>query len=352
MTKNTMLCLFFICAFSICTFAQERGAKDKDAIEFVPTPYATHNDITGTAVGVIPMILYRISKKDTISPKSTSGLGAMYTTNKSFSMVAFSQLYFNQNKWRAKVFFGAGNINFQTYLDDESHAPDFYDYTTEVLFFQFQGNRKIYKSIYGGLGFTHINQKAVFDDINRESETVNNAIVLNLQSDSRDDVHYPKKGHYINMDYLSFPDWIENTDESHKFKIYLNKYIAKRETKDVLAFRFAAKFGLGNINFNQQVVLGRLDLRGYSEGKFRGDGLFATQAEYRWNFKEKMGVVGFAGLGTIYGSPTESFDWKLYPSVGMGIRVNMFKFTPLNVGLDGAVGKEDWGIYFRIGESF
>ncbi len=24
----------------------------------------------------------------------------------------------------------------------------------------------------------------------------------------------------------------------------------------------------------------------------------------------------------------------------------------INVGIDGALGKEDWGIYFRIGEAF
>lgn len=125
-----------------------------------------------------------------------------------------------------------------------------------------------------------------------------------------------------------------------------------RAGKDVLALRFAGKFGLGSIAFEQQVTLGGRDIRGYSEGKYRGDGLVAAQGEYRYNFKNKLGMVGFFGLGTIYGSDTESFDWKTYSGGGVGIQYRAFKTVKFNIGLDAAMGKDDWGLYFRIGEAF
>ncbi len=100
------------------------------------------------------------------------------------------------------------------------------------------------------------------------------------------------------------------------------------------------------------MTLGGRDIRGYSEGKYRGDGLMAVHGEYRYNFKNKLGLVAFFGLGAIYGSDTESFDWKTYPGGGVGIRYRAFKTVKFNIGLDAAMGKDDWGLYFRIGEAF
>jgi len=48
----------------------------------------------------------------------------------------------------------------------------------------------------------------------------------------------------------------------------------------------------------------------------------------------------------------ESFNWDLYPSIGSGIRFNIFKKDRLNIGIDGALGKDDFNLYFRIGEAF
>lgn len=116
--------------------------------------------------------------------------------------------------------------------------------------------------------------------------------------------------------------------------------------------RFSGKFGLGDIAFEQQVTIGGEDIRGYSEGKYRGEGLMAIQSEYRYNFNSKMGLVAFAGVATIYGSDTADFNWNLYPVLVLGYRYRAFKNEKFNIGLDGAVGKGDWGIYFRIGEAF
>ncbi|MFV0344946.1 MAG: hypothetical protein ACK5IQ_01635 [Bacteroidales bacterium] len=65
-----------------------------------------------------------------------------------------------------------------------------------------------------------------------------------------------------------------------------------------------------------------------------------------------MGLVGFAGLATIYGSDSPDFNWNIYPGAGVGYRYQAFKSVKFNIGLDAAVGKDDWGIYFRIGEAF
>jgi hypothetical protein len=80
--------------------------------------------------------------------------------------------------------------------------------------------------------------------------------------------------------------------------------------------------------------------------------VYALQAEYRWRFYKKLGMVGFFGIASavehISDIPTE----ELLPGGGIGIRYMMIAKERINVGVDFAKGKDDWGLYFRIGESF
>jgi len=42
----------------------------------------------------------------------------------------------------------------------------------------------------------------------------------------------------------------------------------------------------------------------------------------------------------------------LLPGAGAGIRFMAIESEKINIGIDVAVGKDDWGLYFRIGEAF
>ena len=125
-----------------------------------------------------------------------------------------------------------------------------------------------------------------------------------------------------------------------------------REDKDVIATWIYGGFGIGDLSFEQQFIVGRQDIRGYTQGKYRGDYLLAAQGEYRWNFNEKMSAAGFFGLATVYGSINESDEGVILPGIGTGFRYNVFPKYHMNIGFDVAAGKDDWGFYFRVGEAF
>ena len=63
-------------------------------------------------------------------------------------------------------------------------------------------------------------------------------------------------------------------------------------------------------------------------------------------------MVGFLGVATAVDSPSEIAFNDLLPGVGFGIRYMMIPSEKINVGIDVAFGKNDWGVYFRIGEAF
>lgn len=330
----------------------QKAKPETRNIDFNVMPYVSYNRTLDFMFGAIPMMMYKLNKADTISPKSLSGISAIYTTNKSYFISSFNKWYFDEDRWRIQAFLMTGNKNAQFYVDD-LNVSDFYDYGTKMSIVNFSVQRRIIKGLYAGVGYSYSHYDTNYqDDIQPSSVTHTNGLQLVTLYDTRDAVYYPTKGDKIRLRWLTYPTWFGNDVSANKIFSEYNKYFPMRNGTDVLAARFAGKFGLGNIAFEQQVTIGGEDIRGYSEGKYRGDGLMDLQGEYRYNFNKKMGLVGFAGIATIYGSDTESFNWKIYPGAGVGYRYRAFKNEKFNVGLDGAVGKGDWGIYFRIGEAF
>jgi outer membrane protein assembly factor BamA len=302
--------------------------------------------------GAIPMMMYDVNQKDTVSPQSLSGLSAIYTTNGSYFVAIFNRWYVAQDRWRLKLFALTGNYTSQFFVDDVDE-PDFYEYGTKTSIISVGIQRRITKGFYGGVSYTYAHYNTVYqDNISPSTVTYTNGLAVNLLYDTRNAVYYPTQGNKFILSWTAYPEWFGNAVVANRISLELNKYLPTRDNNDVIAVRLFGKFGLGAIPFEQQVTLGGRDIRGYSDGRYRGDGLMDIQGEYRYNFGKKTGLVGFAGLATIYGSATESFNWKLYPGAGGGFRYNPFKRNKFNVGLDAAVGKGDYGIYFRIGEVF
>jgi len=353
---------YLLIVLLVCTgwaaLAQEQAkdtvsneTKVEKRVDFSVVPLVNYNRNLKFMFGAVPMMMYRIDPDDKISPKSLSGANAFYSTNGSYMVGLFNMFHFKEDKWRGSAFLLRGNINSQFYM--EGLDPGFVDYGTKSTFLSLGIKRRIVTGLYAGVGYTHANHVTNYDDESLpQSTTRTNGIQLNLQRDSRDAVYYPTTGQLINLKWNSFPEWFGNEVQANKITAAYNQYFPARGNTDVVAMRLSGKFGLGDIAFEQQVTVGNKDIRGYSEGKYRGDGLMAFQGEYRYNFGEKVGMVGFAGVATIYGSDTESFNWKLLPGAGVGIRYRAFKTVKFNVGLDGAVGKDDWSIAFRIGEAF
>jgi outer membrane protein assembly factor BamA len=327
-------------------------AKKEKRISFAPIPYIGYDRSLGFSIGAVPMIMYNLNQKDTISPQSLTGLIGFYTTNKTWMGMVFSKLYLNEDKYRAKIAGGLGNVNFQFFIDDVL-GGSFIDYNTTMNFIFAELQRKVIGDLYLGLNasysrlITDYDIEGVEDDISYLK-----GLGAIMAYDVRDDVYYPTQGFFGNLKYNSFPEFMGNEMNSNKISIDYNHFFGMRNKKDVLAIRAFAGAGIGDLDFNQQYVVGQTDIRGYTQGVYRGKQQTALQAEYRWNTFDKLGFVGFAGVTSVFNGINESDNGKLLPGAGVGFRYTVMPDNHLNVGLDGAVGIEDWGIYFRIGETF
>jgi len=318
----------------------------------MPIPKVNKKGTFGFSGGLLSMAMYKLNKTDSISPASVSGGFGMYTSNKSWFAMQFNKLYFNEDKYRATIAIGTGFFNAQFYLDLPIFS-DYIDYSTAVTFAKFELQRQILPDFYFGLFYIYGKLKNEFNNEGIETgETYLNGLGSILSYDLRDDVYYPLHGYFANLNYTTYPEFMDNEFVSNKIVLDYNHYFGLKNQRDVIATRFYGGMGIGDLNFNQQFTVGNNDIRGYTQGKYRGEQIIAMQAEYRWNPFQKLGFVGFAGLATVLTAFNEEDSGKLLPGIGTGFRYTVFPDKHMNVGIDVGAGKEDWGIYFKIGEAF
>jgi hypothetical protein len=360
MIKN--LLFIFIVAFYLSLphagFGQAipSGGMDGDVnriegkFKFIPLPYLNYNRSIGFTLGAIPMAMFNPVEKDTISPSSIGGLFGMYTTNKTWFTMGFAALFLDEDNWRIMGAGGIGSVNFQFYLDNPIDI--WIPYNTQADFFFLQVKRRVVNKFYFGISYMYTKYNTTTDVFPDTTLTRLHGLGFELSLDKRVGFYYPRSGYQANIKYFTYPGAFGNEYVSNKIEFDYDHYFPFRNNKDVLAGRLYGGLGIGDLSFNQQFIVGQTDIRGYTQGAYRGNYLLALQGEYRWNFHKRLGAVGFLGLATIFESINEDDNGRILPGIGTGIRYTVIQDTHMNVGLDIAAGRNDWGIYFRFGEVF
>jgi len=342
------------------SFSQEKQVKEKK-VNFAFIPIVSYNNSFGAQLGLMSNMYYNISQKDTISPASVVGLMGTYFINGTYFAGVFAKNYFNEDKWRTNIIFFNGNIEFQTYINypemilsyvDEDGV--FLDYNTKFNFILLEGQRKIFNHFYLGIRILYDHVSTDFEtELIPTSKQVDDLTGLGgiINYDTRDNVMNPKKGMNAKIATFSFLESLGSTSEYHKIETQVNKYFLLTKQSLIMA-RFYSVISVGEVPFSGQNIVGRDDLRGYSNGKYRAKQVYNIQTEYRWNFYKKWGLVAFGGLAVATDNLKGDNYSGVLPAIGTGVRFMAIPSRGINVGMDVALGKEDWGLYFRIGEVF
>lgn len=97
----------------------------------------------------------------------------------------------------------------------------------------------------------------------------------------------------------------------------------------------------------------RLPLRGFSATDHQGKKSIYAQAEVRWRFYRRLGMVAFVGAGRMDDSFGKSGEDETIPSYGLGIRFMVLESQRINLRLDYARSDKDrdaW--YVSVTEAF
>ena len=362
MIRNYLIVLAAL-LFMLPVAAQETAVKkDKKKANIAAMPIIMYNRSFGAQFGAMANAYFDLNRKDSISPASSVSVMGNYFTNKTFFTGMFGRFYMKEDRWRLRMGAGYGDIKFQTYYEIPPDIPvakskeddgDFIDYNTRTFFTFADVDRKVLPDFYLGLRSVYSKRNTRFDtDAIPDEDLSLFGFGLGVEFDNRNNVFNPSAGMNTRLRTMSFLEALGSTTTYHRINVDFNRYF-KLSDKSVILARFYSIISVGDtVPFSGKNVVGRDDLRGYTNGKYRANQVYDIQTEYRWNFYKKWGMVAFAGVAVA------TDNWKgdnysgLLPSIGSGLRFKAIPSRNINIGIDAALGKDDWGVYFRIGETF
>jgi outer membrane protein assembly factor BamA len=305
--------------------------------------------------------LYRLNRQ---SPEDSQTDVFGYYTNTHSWKFGFDQFFsFKEDRFRSKTSGRFGNVNnrfnYSNLPSDVVYGEPMKLVTTGLAY-------NVFGRLYAGVTYRYLKTNYIFDEGTEEEQEFSQAILgragaeettgsglgLAVGLDSRDHEYSPTKGIYTDLQFLAFRGWMGSDDDYSTVETFFNIYWQVRQSQ-VLAFRFRWRDVHGDVPFPGQSTYGGVDLRGYAIGKYRGDGMIAAQAEYRFPVWKRVGAVVFGGTGRVYGNANTLGANQTLPSGGAGIRFLLLKDRGANIGLDFAFGRDgNSGVYFHFGEAF
>ncbi|MCP4903109.1 MAG: BamA/TamA family outer membrane protein, partial [bacterium] len=307
----------------------------------------------------VAMYLYQL---DEGSQPSFTAVGAAYTDSDSYGWGIAQVAHFKDDAWRLKAayasfnlsleYFGTGNI-----LGDRGLSIP---YTQDGWFAGAEGLRRIKGHWYGGLHYWYASLTTSFrlspQGLVAPPRFAVDSSVAGLgflvEYDSRDNRFNPHKGQLLDGSWSISNEALGSDFGFEATHVDYNVYHELRPAS-VIAARGTLCMTPGDAPFYALCKLGQGgDLRGYIAGRYRDETMVTLQAEYRWNFYKKLGLVAFAGIGQVGESLSDYNTSNILPSAGLGLRFKLSKTTGLNLSIDYAVGDDSDAWYFYVGESF
>jgi len=328
----------------------------------VPLPVVFYSPETSLAFGGVLFNLFRTIPEDTLSKFSNVRTAIIFTLRSQLLIDIDHDIFTRNEKYRitgkflfAKFpdfFYGIGNQTQQEH--EELYTANNFNLKSQVM-------RQIFENFYVGLlyQFNYLgNLEKVeggildSDDIIGNDGGKSSGLGLILQWDTRDFNLNCTRGHFLEFSTRHFRDFFGSDFTYNIVELEAMKFFTLFP-RQVLGLHFKGRFSNRDVPFHQLSLMGGDKLmRGYYRGRYRDKVLYAAQAEYRWQFYKRFGLVVFGGLGDV--SPEfHSFDFsEIKPSYGFGLRYMILPKRKVNIRLDFGFGKDTNGIYINITEAF
>ncbi len=328
-------------------------------------PVVFYTPDTRWGFGASGVSSFQFDKK---SPRSSITFGGAYTTRKQLLVYLPFKLFLKNDQYRAYgeigyfkyvfQYFGIGNDVPNQFLEKyDARFPRFrLNLAKQILPHFFAGIRysfdefKITKRDPDGLLTA---EKPIGFDGGRLS-----SVGLLAQFDTRNGVFAPTRGWLV--EFSAQQDGRATGSDFRFGQLFFDAahYFFERK-KSVVALQIMAQRSWGKPPFFQMATLGGTKkLRGYFDGKYRDRNLVLAQAEFRFSIWKRLGGVGFAGTGTVFGQNEDNLAqkttlFKFRPNAGLGLRFAIDPVQKLNIRLDYGIGMlKQSGFYLTFGEAF
>ncbi|MFI5203415.1 MAG: BamA/TamA family outer membrane protein [Flavobacteriales bacterium] len=322
--------------------------------------YTPETRWAGGAAGVATF--YGQYPTDTLYPSSV-GISFIYTQEKQVLAYFPYNLYFNHGKYWLYGELGYYQYNYYFYGTGNQVDPDFREYySASFARIRLTALQRIKdKYTYAGI-------KYAFDDI-KTSNLDSTGLLYDgsitgslggrvsgigfvVNRDTRNHKFFPTKGTMAEFFVYGEDNFTGSTFKYLRFTLDATGYFSIKN-KHVFATHVNAVYINGAPPFTHMGMLGGYRrLRGYYEGRYRDNCMLLAQAEYRWMFWWRLGVVAFGGMGAVAHTPDKFALNNIRFSGGGGLRFMLDKKQRINLRIEYAFGKNSSGAYLTIGEAF
>jgi hypothetical protein len=331
--------------------------------------------VTGTSqkLGfvILPMFVYNLSRNDSLSPPSSSALMAYFDFDGSWVTAVKQSFYWNQNKWRAYISAGVGNMQLKFFGIGRdtiiiSNKDTNYVWTTQrELDVTLVCFRKIYKGLYGGLEYRYNRSNLEGKDSLSKVKLVQSGVQTGNFSesvfiptfiwDNRNNIFWSVKGYYAALSFQSSNGFFFSSGDYGILAGWVNGYhcLLRNSKKLILAWHVYAETGWGSRPYVRYATYGQGDgVTGYTRGKYVNNSEATVQAELRYEIWKFISCGGYAGTGKVFASykDFEKSAWLHYG--GVNLYLNIIPSQNVRLRLGAAVARRDYGLYIGIGQGF
>lgn len=398
---RSFILLFFIFLVSFDPLqAQDTATYESNKIntfKFVPLPAIGSNPANGWLFGLAPSATWYMGNPANTKLSNFVG-NFLYTTKKQWIFSSRSNIFLDENKWilvgdwryfiTSQRTYGLGSST-PNDLAENPNQPGAVWGQQEMDFSLIRFYESVLRRIgdskfYLGMGY-HLDihskvESFIKDEIdpglpfshdvynlekgfNLEKYTLS-GFTLNAIMENRDITVSPYKKNFAQVSYKINPTFLGSDQNSSTLLLDYRHYFNLSETRKR---HLVALWGFGNF-----VVSGNLpymnlpsigwDLfgrtgRGYAQGRFRGESMVYSEAEYRFPLqrnKETFGGTVFVNAASFNSKTTgEKIMEQVNPGYGVGFRVMINKENRTTIAADYAFGqKGNSGFYLNVNESF
>ena len=386
--------------------AKKNEPPHKGSFYITPLPAIGQNPAWGFMYGVAVGTSWYMGDPATTNISSLTA-GIIFTTKSQVLFTAKGTAYSEENNWKYDIdwrllktsqpTYGLGTGPLSAQLASNGFEIDDGVFSAEIdeeqlmnynfIRFHQTVSKRFGDNIYLGIGYNYDKFKDVEDNLldleadppvvtnyyayNHkygfdQSESTLSGISLNATYDTRDNVNSAYSGRYALVSFNINPEFLGSDKSSTTLWLeYRDYFDLTKDHKNMLSVWWFGNFNTsGTLPYMNLPALGYDQMsnsgRGYAQGRFRGENLMYTEAEYRrmvLGIKKNpdfLSVAIFANATTASGKDSD-IDFLQYidPAIGVGLRFMVEKQSRTTIAVDYAIGKYGAkGLYIQLNQAF
>lgn len=312
--------------------------------------------------GAAGFMSWRFRDEPPASRPSQIQLGGAYTLEDQISAYLPFQIWRNDNRFALYGELGWYRYNYFFFGIGNGVPRDFEElYGVEFPRVRITAVREVLPKLY--LGGRLIADNFNITDVDPEGMLATGAVPgsrgglnagagLVVSYDSRDNIFDSRSGWFIEADLDRHGAFLASDFTFTRAALDLRYFISLSE-KNGFAFRCYTEHVFGAAPFITQPLLGGTRLmRGFYEGRYRGNNNAVVQGEYRRHITGRFGAAAFGAVGAVAPRFGGFAAGNLRATYGAGIRAAVDKEDRINIRFDVGIGHGAPAYYVTVGEAF